>query len=134
MEALDGIKKLPAFISAYKNLLDSIKKEGRKIVVLSPIDYETTFLKINDSAQWNDPLKKTDLQYYFNAIQLMAQMEGYPFVDLYLTLRPGRTYDGIHLNDYGQKAVAEMTMSALGIGKEYDTKLDSLRKAIIKKK
>jgi putative heme-binding domain-containing protein len=133
MEALDGIKKLPDFISAYKKLLNSIKKDGRKIVVLSPIDYEKTFLKINDSAQWNDPLKKTDLQYYFNAIQLMAQTEGYSFVDLYLTLRPGRTYDGIHLNDHGQKAVAEMTMSTLGLGVTYNPKLDSLRYAIIKK-
>ncbi len=133
MEALDGIKKLPDFIDAYKKLLDSIKKEGRKIIVLSPIDYETTFLKINDSAQWNDHLKKTDLQYYFNAIQLMAQTEGYPFVDLYLTLRPGRTYDGIHLNEYGQKAAAEIIISTLGISAEYKPELDSLRNAIIKK-
>ncbi|MBO9571224.1 MAG: DUF1080 domain-containing protein, partial [Chitinophagaceae bacterium] len=79
MESLQGIENLQSFINAYKKLLDSIKNSGKQVVVVSPISFEPNLLKVNDSAQWNNPLEHTAIQYYFNAIQLMAQTENYPF-------------------------------------------------------
>lgn len=132
MEALKGDDKLDEFISSYKKLLDTLRANGKQVVILSPNAYEPELLKVNDSAQWNNPLRETSIQKYFNAIQLMAQMNGYPFVDLYYTLMDNRqlTYDGVHLNEEGQKIAAEITMKSLGIGKPYSEELAPLRAQI----
>jgi putative heme-binding domain-containing protein len=134
-EALEGEKKLNEFIDAYKKLLDTLRNKGKQIIILSPNAYEPELITVNDSAHWNNPLKNGSLQKYFSALQLMAQTEGYPFVDLYYTLADNRqlTYDGIHLNEEGQKAAAEITMKSLGIGKPYSKELDLLKKQIIAK-
>ena len=136
MEALRGEKELPAFIDAYKKLLDSLRKKGKQIVILSPVAYEPSVLKVNDQPLWNNPLEKAAIQQYMHAIQLMAQTEGYAFVDLYWTLMDNRiqvTYDGVHLNEERQKLAAEITMKSLGIGKPYTPELEPLRDQINKK-
>lgn len=132
MEVLEGEDKLPEFITAYKNLLDTLHSAGKQVIILSPNDFEPELLKVNDSAQWNNPVKKRSIRKYFNAIQLMAQNEGYPFVDLYYPLMDDQqlTYDGVHLNEKGQRIAAEITMKSLGIGKPFDDKLEPLRKQI----
>ncbi|MBC7904648.1 MAG: DUF1080 domain-containing protein [Gemmatimonadaceae bacterium] len=136
MEALQGEKELPAFIDAYKKLLDTLRNKGKQVVILSPIAYDPAMLKVNDQPLWNNPLEKTAMQQYMNAIQLMAQTEGYAFVDLYWTLMDSRnqvTYDGIHLIQDRQKLAAEVTMKSLGIGKPYTPELEPLRDQINKK-
>lgn len=136
MEALRGEKELPAFIESYKKLLDTIRKKGKQVVILSPVPYDPLVLKVNGQAQWNNPLEKTAMQQYMHAIQLMAQTEGYAFVDLYWTLLDTRnptTYDGIHLNEDRQKLAADVTMKSLGIGKPYEASFEPLREQINKK-
>ncbi len=136
MESLEGENMVPEFIQHYTSLLDSLEKRNKQVVILSPIEPEPNLLTANDETLLMNPLTNTAGKKYFDAIQLMAQKKNYPFVDLYWTLRNIQqdvTYDGLHLNDYGQQVAAEIIRKSLGITTSYTEEMQPLRQAIIDK-
>lgn len=135
MEILEGEERLPAFLEAYRNLLDTLRQTGKQVIILSPNDFEPESLKIIGDSSSKNPLSQTAIRKYFNAIQYMAQQEGYPFVDLYYPLMDNRklTYDGVHLNEQGQRAAAEIIMKSLGMENPFTEKMEPLRARILAK-
>jgi hypothetical protein len=137
MESLRGDTALPRFIEVYKKLLQSINKEGRRIVVLSPTPFQSWQLQVDKQRHWDKPLTFAPLEKYVQAIQDMAQAEGYTYVNLYDPLLSDslslNTYDGIHLTKIGQQKVAANVMKALQLPFLYTDSLEALRTAVIKK-
>ena len=112
MEALDGPGRLAEFTAAYAKLLDQFVARTPRLVLLSPLPFEPPALaSVPDLSPRNE-----DVKLYTDAIRRLAQERHAIFVDLFtpLTARAGRsrqprlTDNGIHLNEHGQRVVAEL--------------------------
>ncbi|MGV3558109.1 family 16 glycoside hydrolase [Larkinella arboricola] len=106
MESLDGEQSIPNFIDAYRQLLDSIRKPDRQIVLLSPVPFEPTLLYQTRLEQPANPLATAPVEQYANAIKQLAETEGYFYIDLFHPLQALaatviRTDDGKRLSRSG---------------------------------
>ena len=116
--AYDGDGGLDTFIEGYGRLLDVLAGMGTRIVLLSPVRLENKGPPLPDPGPQN-----TRLEPYVKAIGKLASARGYPFINLFTSLRagsPGRalTDNGIHLNARGYRAAARTIAGALGLGVE----------------
>jgi hypothetical protein len=142
MESLDGVAKLPAFVTAYEALLDQYAGQTRKIVLVTPIPFERRqdLPHLPDMTRHNEAVAA-----YGKAIRELANRRGYLAVDLTTFRSEGLTTDGVHLNEAGHWQVAlEITDQLLGKspvssgslnnrGVFVDPKLEQLRQAILAK-
>lgn len=114
MESMAGPEKLPEFVSAYERLLDQIKRDNRRIVLVSPTPFEKPPLPLYpDLSQRNGDAKK-----YCDAIRALAARTGLHFIDLFTPLvsqPPGLTDDGLHLDARGQTVVSAEITRQLGL-------------------
>lgn len=124
--AYAGKKGLDSFLEGYSRLLDTLAGTGARIVLLSPIRLEDKGSPLPSPGPQN-----ANLAVYVKAIGELASGRGYPYVNLFKTLRaegPDRalTDNGIHLNARGYRAAARTIAAALGLDVEdAEVKLDA---------
>ncbi len=134
MEALDGVKRLAEFTSAYHRLLDQFATRTRRLVLVSPMPFEKPLAShAPDLTQRNG-----DVAAYANTVREIARQRGAVFVDLPAALAKrtsGRrlTEDGVHLTADGLREVAAMVARSLGAEPNLSATLDPLRTAIVEK-
>ncbi len=117
MESLRGKAGLADFVNAYNKLLDDYSNVTRRIVLVSPIPFERSPSPSPDLSARN-----REVAAYALAIGEIANQRKLLFVDLFTPLAQPPTSgqaqpltrDGIHLNAYGQWAVARQTAQQLG--------------------
>ena len=129
MEALNGIKQLPAFVAAYDELIGEFIAGGRKLVLVSPMPFEKTALPNGPDLTDHN----ADVVGYANGIRELALKHGLPFIDLSLNA-PGKTPitdNGYQLNQTGHRIIADQIAKALGITPKPAVETEAVRKAVI---
>jgi hypothetical protein len=152
MESLAGKEKIPDFIAAYEKLLERFSNGGkRRLIVLAPFDFGMELRKQNAIYEFADKWKA--LQSHNNSVQAYAVAIADLCTKLHTQyldvrdlrspdIRPAWTWkgavlqiqrDGCHLNDSGQRLVAQVVsdkleIPALSVGERYNS--DGLLDAI----
>lgn len=134
MESLEGLDNLESFVSAYKNLLNGIRHDKRRILLISPTPFEPGTL----SHSTDNPLAKAPLEKYVEAIKGLAALLGIGFVDVYHPLKDSAvagnlTTNGIHLTVRGQRLVASVILRELNLRHDFNEKLEPLREEVLRK-
>ncbi|MEX2381111.1 MAG: GDSL-type esterase/lipase family protein, partial [Opitutales bacterium] len=115
--ALDGPGRLAEFTSAYHRLIDQFSQVTPRLVLVSPIPFET-------GAQSHAPNLSTHnevVALYVDAIREIARQRDLRFIDLYLPFvdrsadSPRLTENGIHLNAFGLERTAAEFGRQLGL-------------------
>ncbi|WP_152267101.1 family 16 glycoside hydrolase [Agriterribacter humi] len=135
MESIQGEDSLPGFINNYKRLLDSARKGGRQIVVVSPVPFEAKALKLSGNRAESIPVVQAPVDKYAGAIKQMAAEEGYVYVDLFRqmkvhSLSERYTTDGIRLTAKAQQLAATLIMKELNLPSVYKAAYEPLRKQV----
>jgi mono/diheme cytochrome c family protein/glucose/arabinose dehydrogenase len=131
IEALDGLSRLPAFVSAYHRLLDQFTTVTPRIVLVSPMPFEAS---ISPDAP-DLTLHNSAVRSYANAIHEIAEQRGLVYVDLFTPLEAAtarRTTNGMHLTESGLAEVANAIAKALG-NTENNPSPKTLKAAILEK-
>jgi len=128
-EAFAGPEGVDKFSTAYARLLQRLKGDGRRIVVISPTSFEKTV----------DPLlpdlsrRNADLEIYVEALHQQAQKHDALFVDLFSN-SPAFTKNGLHVATSKQALFAQRIASGLNISRKDGFKgLGDLHKAVREK-
>lgn len=111
MESLNGVEKLPQFIEAYERLIAEFADEGRRVVLVAPVPFESAAVSQNPNES---------LMAYSGAIQDMAKRQGLLYINitsLMIATTPQRTENGYQSNELGHRMIAEMIVSGLGLPK-----------------
>ena len=134
---VEGFKKdLSAMIDGYAKLKPNGKSAPR-FVLFSPIAHED----LDDPNLPNGKANNTRLEQYSKAIKEVAAAKGATYVDLFTTSKAAYaasdaplTINGVHLNELGNRHVAQIAASALAgkTVKAHDG-LEPLRQAVIDK-
>ncbi|NNE91557.1 MAG: SGNH/GDSL hydrolase family protein, partial [Verrucomicrobiales bacterium] len=136
---VEGFKKdLGAMIDKYRALKPNGESEPR-IVLFSPIAHEN--LKPFNPALSNGKANNTRLALYTKAIADVASAKNTGFVDifgpsqaLYEANKEPLTINGVHLNEEGNRQLAEVMAKGLtGLDLKASPELESLREAVIDK-
>lgn len=142
-ESFAGGEKLPVFKRRYTEMIESyqgLKPNGAtaaRLVLFSPIAHED----LNDSNLPDGSENNARLAQYAEVIGEIAASKSLPFVDLfsatqslYQTNSEPLTINGVHLNEEGNRQVAEVIAQAL-LGKRTRAtgSLEPLRTAILDK-
>ena len=128
LECLAGESKLEDFTEAYSQLLDQLKAESRRVVLVSP----TPFEKSSNPYLPDLSKRNSDLAKYVAATKHIAAQHDAHFVDLFTDSPTGlTTEDGMHIKPEAQSLVAANIAKQLGIA---DTKVPpKLRQAVSEK-
>jgi hypothetical protein len=142
-EAFEGLAGLPRFVAGLEKLLDALSPANARIVLTSPIDYESRVLRVA-----LEPSQYSDLKAYAGAIGEVASKRKLRFADLDKAVKewkggmnPRRqvTYNGMHLAEDGYRTTASMFVSQLGIpipnkpGRNSLATQEQLREAVVAK-
>lgn len=139
--AHDGLKQLPDFLTAYRNLLDLIRKKspGVRLIIASPPPMENLGPPLPDQADANKNLASLR-----EALAKFAKAQNAAFMDWFELMgglpKPGRvqqplTENGIHYTSAGYQKLTAVTLEALGL-KTPDVpnpSVEALRKEILRK-
>lgn len=87
MEALQGKVSIDSFELAYRRLLEQIRKEGRKLVLISPTPFEPESMEQMVSYGLENPLDNAILEKYAASVQRLAAENGYLYIDLFNLLK-----------------------------------------------
>lgn len=105
MEALNGVKELPAFVAAYETLLAELADNNRRVILVSPLPFEGAMAKHN-----------VEVVAYTLAIGELARKLDLRFIDLSLFKAPQPLTDnGWQLNENGHQILADQVATALGL-------------------
>ena len=134
MEALNGVKGLPAFLAAYQQLLDQFAARTRRVVLVPPMPFEKPLAP--DAPNLTE--RNGDVAAYANAVRELAKQRGALFVDLAGPLAARNpaarlTEAGIHLTDSGLHQVAAVIARQLGAEEKSGDAMEPLRRAIVEK-
>lgn len=133
-ESFAGSEGLPRFREGYDKLLEALKPSNAKIVLVSPLPFES--LPGGSNEQFEN--RNADLLNYVTATEELAKSRNVPFVDLFRQPRDSDnrlTDNGMHLTEAGYKQTADSFLKALG----HDSvpldwkKLEGLRQATVAK-
>jgi len=114
-----GLERFGADLRAYLETQFRARYNGRtapRVVLVSPLAHE----KLAHLVQVDVGARNRDLSRYTDTMRRVAAESRVPFVDLFtptLELMPGPdalTINGIHVNEAGDRAVAELLMEGLG--------------------
>jgi len=117
-EAFDGPDARDRFLEGYRNILRMIGRFTDRVVVLTPVAHDPKASPAADVEAHNEALA-----WFSEGIRGLAAEEGHWSVDLFSLFRnlaedpnsPAYTSNGIHLNDYGDRMLANGIRTALGI-------------------
>jgi lysophospholipase L1-like esterase len=130
-EAWDGEAGLAGFVHGYERLLGELEKTGARFVLMSPLQLENLGPPLPNPAQINRSRAQ-----YAKAIAELAARRGHRFVDLFHQFRSNEgplTYNGIHLDARGYRALAETICAELGLPRPAFDGKDPLLAAIVAK-
>ncbi|HEX8311863.1 MAG TPA: PVC-type heme-binding CxxCH protein [Chthoniobacteraceae bacterium] len=137
-EGLEGFKaELAKFVEETKRQNYS-RKGAPRLVLFSPIAHE----KMPDANLTSPEKNTTNLELYTRAMAEVAQAKDVPFVDLfaasrqlYSSAKQPLTFNGIHLTEAGNKALAPVIFKALFAADPptMDAALEKLRAAVQEK-
>jgi hypothetical protein len=141
-ESFQGKAGLEQFGADYQTFLDELK--GKKFngtsparfILISPIAQEKLGAPFPDPAKQNENLKL-----YTAKIAEIAEANSLGFVDLFSPtvslMDQGSpeplTMNGVHLNDNGQRVVAEILATSLGMTDPWSDKAEAIRKLVVAK-
>lgn len=118
----EGLIKLPAFITAYRGLLDLArsKSPNLKVIIVSPPPFENMGAPMPDLTEAN-----VDLGSVRDALKEFAAKQDATFVDLYELMGAGKkagatpklTDNGVHFNELGYKTFVSELLGALNVPK-----------------
>ena len=129
MEALNGVKALPAFVDAYERLIGEFADKGRSVVLVSPMPFEKTSMPHRpDLTEHN-----ADVVAYANGIRGLAVKLKLPFIDLSLlaTGDIALTDNGYQLNETGHRVIAAKIAESLGITPKPDAETAAVRREVV---
>lgn len=138
MEAFDGPAKLPQFAAAYHRLLDQFAVRTPRLVLLSPLPFETAASPLAPAAP-DLTRRNPDVRAYVDAVRDIARQRGALFVDLFapLSVRPAGaprlTDNGVHLNAEGLRVVSDLIARQLAFAAPPAEESAGLRDAIAQK-
>lgn len=134
-ESFAGKEGIEKFRNGLQNLIGRLRaqkfngKAEPRIAVVSPIAHEDI------GGRYPDPRKHNyDLERYTRLMAEVAKREGLPFVDLFkptrakMRARSQLTVNGVHLNERGQKMLAEELTKL-----KYQAAYEKLRSMIVEK-
>ena len=131
-ESMAGREEMLEFVEAYEKLLDRFSAHADRIVLVSPIPFETPEPPLPDLAHLNESLGE-----YVVAIRDLAARRGFVFVDLFnvpTSAATGRqTVDGMHVAPEAWLGVAEETARQLGVPHRWSEQLEPLRTLVREK-
>jgi putative membrane-bound dehydrogenase-like protein len=142
-ESYAGVEKADAYrksLAEFVNSIRTLKPNGKsapRIVLFSPIAHEDLKTSNLPSGAENN----VRLEAYANATAAAAHELGvtyvdlfHPTLDLYRSSKTPLTINGIHLNEAGNRALAEVIVkSLLGAPVQASSQLASLREAVLEK-
>ncbi len=108
-ESFDGEAGLDAFLRDYDRLLDALRQRTNRIVLMSPVPVEQVDPPLPDLSPVNK-LRKL----YTDAVQRLAERRGLCFIDVFHPMLERMAKDdrltdnGVHLNERGYRALAEV--------------------------
>ena len=131
LESMEGNEGLEEFNKAYHSLIDDYEKAKLKIVLISPIPFETPDNTLIPNASDSNRA----LAAYVAATKRIAAQRGATFVDLFHHMQQRQkiqklTRNGMHVIPAAQAAVAQWITSKLGVKSKPLSELVSLRDAI----
>ncbi len=126
-ESFDGAAGLARFERDLRDMIDRLRdhqyngSSAPRLVLVTPIPHERLGGKLPDPAAHNEQLKN-----YSGAMRKVAAEKRAPLVDLFTSVAPlmadpaaePLTFNGIHLTQYGDWAVAQMMMDQLALSAE----------------
>ncbi len=111
LESFSGREGLSRFVASYGQLIDTFKTRARLVVLISPAPFQKPLSPlIPDVSMRND-----DLRAYVDATKELAADRGVLFVDLFATMLPFPTDNGMHITTEGHRRVAQQTAMELGL-------------------
>ena len=140
IEAMDGVRKIPDFVAAYRKLLNECVMQTRRIVLVTPVPFgEIDNPHIPDLTVRNDAVTA-----YAFAIRKLAAEMNCLCVDLSQRHADHDKANGMHLTALGQFQVAQTTYQALqgtsikrisvdADGRIDNSELEELREAVLAK-
>lgn len=141
-ESFKGNAGLNKFAANYQKLIEHLLqkrfngKSKARMTLVSPIAQEKL------GAPYSDPKERNqNLKLYTAKIAEIAKKNDLPYVDLFTptfarmsqSQDKSLTIDGSQLNAHGQKIVAEILATGLGITDPWSVELEPLRKLIVEK-
>lgn len=141
-EAFKGNAGLNKFAANYQKLIEHLSqkkfngKSKARMILVSPIAQEKL------GAPYSDPKERNqNLKLYTAKIAEIAKKNGLPYIDLFTpsfarmsqSQDQPLTIDGSQLNAKGQKIVAEILATGLGITDPWSAELEPLRNLIVEK-
>ncbi|RMG33069.1 MAG: hypothetical protein D6725_16505, partial [Planctomycetota bacterium] len=108
-ESFSGQAGLRAFVNDYNRLLDALQRHTKRIVLMSPVPVEQVDPPLPDLSHVNK-LRKL----YTDAVQRLAERRGLCFIDVFHPMLERMaegdrlTDNGVHLNERGYRALAEV--------------------------
>jgi len=140
IEAMDGVRKIPDFVAAYRKLLNECAMQTRRIVLVTPVPFgEIDNPHIPGLTLHNDAVVA-----YAVAIRKLAEEMNFLCVDLSQRHADHDKANGMHLTALGQFQVAQTTYQALqgtsikrisvdADGRIDNSGLEELREAVLAK-
>ena len=140
IEAMDGVRKIPAFVAAYRKLLNECAMQTRRIVLVTPVP----FGKKDNPYIPGLTLHNDAVVAYAVAIRKLAEEMNFLCVDLSQRHADHDKANGMHLTALGQFQVAQTTYQALqgtsikrisvdADGRIDNSGLEELREAVLAK-
>ena len=140
IEAMDGVRKIPDFVAAYRKLLTECAMQTRRIVLVTPVP----FGKIDNPHIPDLTLHNDAVAAYAVAIRKLAEEMNCLCVDLSQRHADHDKANGMHLTALGQFQVAQTTYQALqgtsikrisvdADGRIDNSELEELREAVLAK-
>ena len=140
IEAMDGVRKIPDFVAAYRKLLNECAMQTRRIVLVTPVP----FGKIDNPHIPDLTLHNDAVAAYAVAIRKLAEEMNCLCVDLSQRHADHDKANGMHLTALGQFQVAQTTYQALrgtstkpisvdADGRFDDSEIEGLREAVLAK-
>lgn len=124
MESLDGEKRLPAFATAYEQLIEQLSAYTRRMVLVTPVPFADPLALGLDVETRNRSLKQ-----YAQAIRRLAAKRRLPLVEL----TKASTRDGALLSEAGHRTVAAAFAKELGFDRKLPPFSNYLRETICEK-
>ena len=140
IEAMDGVRKIPDFVAAYRKLLNECAMQTRRIVLVTPVPFGK-----NDNPHIPGLTLHNDaVVAYAVAIRKLAEEMNFLCVDLSQRHADHDKANGMHLTALGQFQVAQTTYQALqgtsikrisvdADGRIDNSGLEELREAVLAK-
>ena len=131
LESLAGRAGLDRFTGMYEELVDTLERQARLIVLVTPTPFES----VPNSLIPNLQPRNEDLASYVNAIAKLAASRGLHFVNLFTNCQADITDNGMHLHPGGLTLTAKEIARQLHLPLQYTgtSRLMMLREAVVEK-